>query len=501
MTIFRRRAAILGPLLTTALLAPGASQSAETRPAHAVGALQAVEAVETQQDINLVVKQGRLLQLPGIATKVMVADPKVASFQVASPTSVFVFAEGAGTTSLYALDAYDKVIAAMRLVVTHDLAQLRKAVEAEVPGAHVEIVPSGANGLIVRGSVRTPLDARRVISTVSAAIGAPDQAGSGRGGGGSGSGGSGGGGGGSGGPGQGGAPAPKVINQLSVKLSSQINIRVRVVEVSRRLTHQLGLNWDALLNDGKFRVATGGVATLFDAAKAAAAAPAYNRSNFSTRNGRAGGLVRQANTFGYVNSGLTGVINALNQEGLATLLAEPNLTAMSGETASFSAGGEVPVVLVTNNNVSITYKPYGVIMRMTPTLLSPNRISLHIAPEVSDLSQDGAVSLDGSSIPAFKVRRADTTVELASGQSFALAGMLSVRQSQQVDGVPGINHLPVGRLLENDTSEQEGVELVILATAYVVEPTKEADFQTPGKGLPSIDIGSLPARARAGFVY
>ncbi len=212
-------------------------------------------------------------------------------------------------------------------------------------------------------------------------------------------------------------------------------------------------------------------------------------------------MVRQANTFGYVNSGLTGVINALNQEGLATLLAEPNLTAMSGETASFSAGGEVPVVLVTNNNVSITYKPYGVIMRMTPTLLSPNRISLHIAPEVSDLSQDGAVSLDGSSIPAFKVRRADTTVELASGQSFALAGMLSVRQSQQVDGVPGINHLPVGRLLENDTSEQEGVELVILATAYVVEPTKEADFQTPGKGLPSIDIGSLPARARAGFVY
>lgn len=151
--------------------------------------------------------------------------------------------------------------------------------------------------------------------------------------------------------------------------------------------------------------------------------------------------------------------------------------------------------------VTSTYKPYGVIMRMTPTLLSPNRISLHIAPEVSDLSQDGAVSLDGSSIPAFKVRRADTTVELASGQSFALAGMLSVRQSQQVDGVPGINHLPVGRLLENDTSEQEGVELVILATAYVVEPTKEADFQTPGKGLPSIDIGSLPARARAGFVY
>ncbi|WP_187278678.1 pilus assembly protein N-terminal domain-containing protein, partial [Methylobacterium sp. WL64] len=165
---------------------------AQTYPAPSSGkkhrpSLSAVSEVATSQDVELLVKQGRLLQLPGIASKIMVADPKVASFQVSSPSSVFVFGEGAGTTSLYAMDAADNVIAAMRLVVTFDLAQLRKQVEAEVPGTHVEIVPAGDKALIVRGSVKTPINARQVMSTISAAIGAPDEGG-GKGGGGGGGG-------------------------------------------------------------------------------------------------------------------------------------------------------------------------------------------------------------------------------------------------------------------------------------------------------------------------
>ena len=480
-----------GPWLAVILLIFCAPVRAQTYPAPSGGkkhrpAPSVASEVATSQDVDLFVKQGRLLQLPGVASKIMVADPKVASFQVSSPSSVFVFGEGAGTTSLYAMDAADNVIAAMRLVVTFDLAQLRKQVEAEVPGTHVEIVPAGDKALIVRGSVKTPIDARQVMSTISAAIGAPDEGGD-----------KGKAGGGGGGTAPGGESIPRLINQLSVRLSSQINIRVRVVEVSRRLTHQLGLNWDSVLNDGKFRIATGGLSTLFSAAKAGGSvAPKVVNLPSAT-------LIREPNTFGYVASGLTGVLNALNQEGLATLLAEPNLTAMSGETASFAAGGEVPIVVITNNNVNIDYKSYGVIMRMTPTLLSPNRISLRIAPEVSDLSKDGAVTLDtGSTIPAFKVRRAETTIELASGQSFALAGMLSNRHTQQVDGLPGFDRVPlIGQFFETDTSSQEGVELVILATAYVVEPTKTGDLQTPGKGLPSLDERSLPTSARAGFVY
>jgi Flp pilus assembly protein, secretin CpaC len=491
MTLTPKHPLALGPLLVIMLLAPSLPVSAQLQIAAPAGggrevSLPSFNEIRTTQEVPLFVKQGRLLQLPAAAAKVMVADPKIASFQVPSPDSVFVFAEGAGTTSLYALDAHDKVIAAMRLTVTYDLESLRRQVESEIPGSHIEIVPAAGRGLIVRGSVKTPIEARQVMAAISAAVGASDDASAGQ---------TRGGGGGGGGGGQ--SDPPRIINQLKVELSAQVNIRVRVVEVSRSLTHEFGLNWDAVINDGRrFRIATGSATTLFDATNAASAAGA------SAAGTAAGTLVRRANTFGYTKGDLTAVINALTQEGLATLLAEPNLTALSGETAGFAAGGEVPIVIITNNNVNIDFKSYGVIMRMTPTLLSPNRISLRIAPEVSDLSEDGAVTLDsGSTIPAFKVRRAETTIELASGQSFALAGMLRSNQSQRIDSVPGLNKLPLlGRMFESELSSQEDTELVILATAYVVDPVRESDLQTPGRGLPVLDA-QLPASASAGYLY
>ncbi|MCV4340818.1 type II and III secretion system protein family protein [Pseudomonas capsici] len=447
-----------------------------------------LQQISETQTVNLTVRQGRLLQLPRAAAKVLLADPEVASFQMPSPSSVFVFAQRSGATTLYALDANDNVIAAMRLVAGFDLEGLRQQIENEVVGSQVSFVPAAGDGLIVRGHVRTPLEARQVMASVKAAVGASDSAAGGPGGGGGAPAGT---------PGGGGPAAPRVINQLKVELSAQVNIRVRVVEVSRSLSHTLGLNWDSVMNSGKFRLATGSSTSLFNAANAASSAGTIAGAT------QAGQLIRTANTIGFTDGNLTGLINALSVEGMASVLAEPNLTAMSGETAGFAAGGEVPIVVITNNNVSITYKSYGVILRMTPTLLSPNRISLHIAPEVSDLSDDGAVTLPdgGSTIPAFKVRRADTTVELASGQSFALAGMLRSNVAQQVSGLPGLKGVPLlGRLFEGETSAQEDTELVILATAYVVDPVTEGELQTPGRGLPAMDA-QMPRQASAGYLY
>ncbi|KAF1070388.1 MAG: putative type IV piliation system protein [Pseudomonas citronellolis] len=425
-------------------------------PVQAAVSMDHLREVATTQELPLFVKQGRLLHLPRAATKIMVANPDIASFQVPSPDSVFVFADKAGTTSLYALDADDQVIAAVRVTASYDLDGLSKQIEKEIPGAHVELSAAAGNGLIVRGKVRTPIEARQVIASITAALGASDdatekQTGN------------------KGGPAGADSP-PRIVNQLQVELSAQVNIRVRVVEVSRSLTHELGLNWDALMNSGKFHLVTGIESTA-------------------------------SNSLTYSDGNLTAVINAMSEEGMATLLAEPNLTAMSGETAGFAAGGEVPVVVITNNNVNIDYKSYGVILRMTPTLLSPNRISLRIAPEVSDLTDDGAVTLEGSTIPALKVRRAETTIELASGQSFALAGMLRSNASQEVSGIPGLRKIPgLGRLFESEKSSQEDTELVILATAYVVDPVSENQLQVPGQGLPMIDA-QLPARASAGYLY
>lgn len=422
--------------------------------------------VRETRDLHLLLKQGRLLQLPKAASKVLVADPKIASYQVPTPGSVFVFAESAGATTLYALDAQDQVIAAIRVIADYDLDALSKQISAEVPGAKVEFGPSSAKGLVVRGNVRTPQQARQVISAVEAYLGSPSSSPSGG--------------------GAGGSDGPRVINQLKVELSAQVNLSVRIVEVSRSLSSELGLNWEATLKDGNyfFRNAR----SLFDATTGAF-------TGGTATNAVAGGFHR------YGSTTVSGLLTALSQDGLATVLAEPNLTAMSGETAGFAAGGEVPIVITTNNNITIEYKQYGVIMRMTPTLLSPNRISLHVAPEVSDLSDEGAVELQGNVIPAFKVRRADTTVELASGQSFALAGMLRSNSAQQVSGVPGLSSVPgLGRLFETHTSSQADTELVIIATAYVVEPTTAGELQTPGRGLHALDA-QLPAQASAGYLY
>lgn len=428
---------------------------------------KALTEVKETRDVHLLLKQGRLLQLPKVAAKVLVADPKVASYQVPGPGSVFVFAEGAGTTTLYALDAQDQVIAAIRVIADYDLDALSKQIAAEVPGSKVEFGPSSGKGLIVRGTVRTPQQARQVINAVEAYLGSPSSSPNGGGGG-------------------GGSDGPRVVNQLKVELSAQVNLSVRIVEVSRSLTSELGLNWEATLKNGNYFFRSSG--GLFDATTGLF-------SGGSAINAVAGGFHR------YGSTTVGGLLTALSEDGLATVLAEPNLTAMSGETAGFAAGGEVPIVIITNNNVTIEYKQYGVIMRMTPTLLSPNRISLHVAPEVSDLSDEGAVMLEGNVIPAFKVRRADTTVELASGQSFALAGMLRSNINQQVTGVPGLRSIPgIGRLFETHKGNQEDTELVIIATANVVEPTTPSALQTPGRGIRALDA-QLPSQASAGYLY
>jgi pilus assembly protein CpaC len=473
--LFSCSAALALTPLPAALPAAGTAQvqihsQPDTLPA-------ALRQIQPSGQITLHVRQGHLLQLPRAAAKILVADPRIASFQVPSPNSVFVFAQSAGRTTLYALDARDQVIAAIEVVAEHDLQALGAQIERSVPGARIELEPSLNNRLIVRGQVRTPIEARQVIEQVQAYLDAAGATGAG-------------GAGGAGAAGGGGNNSrSSVINQLKVELSSQINIQVRVVEVSRSLSHELGFDWGSSLSTGSGNVyfGSGNSSQFFDAGSMSSWVPSSS----------SGGLLGASTTRGRMSVG--GLISALSSEGLATLLAEPNLTAMSGESAAFAAGGEVPVVIITNNNTTIDYKSYGVILRMTPTLLSPNRISLHIAPEVSELTEDGAVTLEGATIPALKVRRADTTVELASGQSFALAGMLRSEASQTISGVPGLSSIPwLGRLFEHEISNKEDTELVILVTANVVDPVAAGQLQTPGQGLPFLE---RPQQAAIGYLY
>ncbi|MUM78536.1 type II and III secretion system protein family protein [Pseudodesulfovibrio sp. F-1] len=447
-------------------------------------------AKETGQ-IRLHLREGFMLQLPGPAAQVLVAAPGVASFQMPAPDKAFLFGQEVGATTFYALNARGEIIAAVRIVVEYNLERLTREISSAVPGAEVELEPTLSNLMIVRGKVQTAIDAKRVIDLVESYleagstgnINAASAEGGGRGGGGNRS--------------NGDSPSNKtqVINQLRVEMSSQVNIQVRVVEVTRSLSRELGFDWRTVLSTSKgpLYFGTGNAKALYSVAAGTETFGGLMPSG-------SGGAIGGAMTFGQFS--LSGLISALSEEGFASLLAEPNLTAMSGESASFAGGGEVPVVIVTGNSISIDYKSYGVILRMTPTVLSSNRISLHIAPEVSELTAEGAVALEGGSIiPALTVRRAETTVELASGQSFALAGMLRSNSSQQVSGVPGLRSIPLlGHLFEHEETSVTDSELVIIVTANVVDPVAYADLRTPGKGIGAVDA-FLPRDASVGYLY
>lgn len=445
---------------------------------------------ETSQ-LTIMVHQGQMIRLPRPATQILVADPKIASFQVPSPNNLFVYAENVGNTSLYALDSNNQVIAAIKINTEYDLSTLTEQIKQEVPGANIHIEPSVNKGLIVKGTVKTPIQARQVIDSaqaylesVNSSSSAPISTNAG----------------GNGGNGNG---KSAVINQLKVETSSQINIQVRVVEMSRTMSNQLGFDWSAVLSTsrGMTGLATSSFTDLFQSSSIAANSLTGATSAIGSAVPSGGGLALGGmRTRG--NFTLGALLTAMQSEGMASVLAEPNLTAMSGETAAFAAGGEVPIVLITANNISIDYKSYGVILRMTPTLLSANRVSLHIAPEVSELTTEGSVTLStGSVIPALTIRRADTTVELASGQSFALAGMLRSNKGQSVTGIPGLRNIPLlGRLFETQTENHTETELVILVTAYVVDPVSPSDLQVPGQGTSDVD-SLIPKQAAAGYLY
>lgn len=380
---------------------------------------------------SLVIEQGmgRVLALGGPAASVFAADPKIAEVRPASPTSLFIFGVGAGRTTVAALSATGTPIAQWDVVVrpsSFAASEARGAVTRSIPGAAVT-TEAQPNGVSMMGQVQTPADAERATRLARAYL----------------------------------AEKGVVDNRLAVTSPIQVTLRVRIVEMSRTLTRELGVNWQALGNLGR-----------------------YGSIGLATANGLSD-LVGSASRVagGYTKTGPRGAftdinatIDALSQDQLIRILAEPNLTAMSGETASFLVGGEFPIpVAQQNNSLSVEFKQYGISLAFVPTVASGDRIVLHVRPEVSQLSDQGAVKLGNGNnsvqIPAITVRRADTTVELGSGQSFAIAGLLQEGQKITGLGLPFLGDIPIlGALFRSDSFQHNETELVIVVTPYIVRP-------------------------------
>lgn len=398
--------------------------------------LGAVQVVTPQSDaLDLEIRKGNLVRLDHPVTAVFVADTSVADVQIKSPRLVYVFGKSAGETTLFAVDDNEVVVANFVVRVSHGLGSLRAAIEELAPDDRVQ-VHSIHRSLVLEGTVKSAARAEEVRALAARFI----------------------------------SEGETVINRLSVDAPNQVNLRVRIAEVSRSVVKELGVNWDAAVTDGSFLfgIATGN--------------PVISGNAFLTRNNNTNSL------FGGVTNGnvdLNGLVDALNDEGLLTVLAEPNLTAMSGESASFLAGGEFPIpVPQDDNTITITFKKFGVQLAFTPVLLDGERISLRVAPEVSQLSASGAITINNFVIPALTTRQAETTVELASGQSFAIAGLLQDNINHSLQKLPGLGDLPVlGALFRSDNFQRDESELVIIVTPYLVRPVSHDQLATPLDGL------------------
>jgi pilus assembly protein CpaC len=411
--------------------------------------------------IELGVNKGTLIRLDRNADTVFVADPEIADVKVKSPKLIYLFAKQPGETSLYAVDGQEHVLLNRPISVKRDVARVQLALNQLLPNSSVD-VEAVDGSLVLVGSVGSPLEAEEARRIARPFV----------------------------------SDDKELVNHIRIDAPNQVNLRVRVAEVQRNIIKQLGINWDAIGRVGSFAfgLATGTAATTIPLMTTSGAAT--TAGNFITRNVGPAGVPTNSGLFG-VNTpdvNVNSVIDALDQNGLVNILAEPNLTALSGETASFLAGGEFPIVVPQNTNqVTVEFKPFGVALAFTPVVLENGRISLRVRPEVSQLSTTGAVQISGFTIPALSTRRAETTVELGSGQSFAIGGLLQNNITDTLNKVPGLGELPVlGALFRSDSFQRNESELVILVTPYLVKPVSDRRLAGPNDGYtPPNDVDRI----------
>jgi pilus assembly protein CpaC len=403
-----------------------------TAPAPLMSAADAasqVTRVASGNTLTVQVNQGQLVRIDKPVNSVFVANSEIADVAVKSPQLIYVFAKKPGTTTLYAVGEGDEILASITLTVSHNLSRLDQALAELVPGANISS-QSVPGAIVLSGNVDSAGQAEDARRLAAHFIGANEE----------------------------------VINRLQVTAPNQVNLRVRIAEMDKTVLRNLGINWNAVFNNGDIAI---GMLTGFPTAL----------SNVLLGSTGVGGTGAGTPTVSSGNFDLTATLDLLAEEGLVTVLAEPNLTALSGETANFLAGGEFPVPVAQTTTggsaptITVEFKPFGVSLAFTPTVLSGNRISMRVRPEVSAIDPANSVSTGGITIPGITTRRAETTVELGSGQSFAIAGLVQSNQSITADKIPGLGDIPIlGELFKSDKFKRNQSDLVILATPYLVQP-------------------------------
>jgi len=465
---------IVAAIATATLLTPGTARAADG--AMVTGSAPNAVAEAPARVISMSVGSGQLIRLSRPMTGMFVADDKVADVQVKGPTALYLFAKTPGQTSVYATDKSGAVIWSTDVRVGNNLTGISAMLHAAMPENDITATPISGMVLLT-GTVQSPADIEEAERLTTAFAG-----------------------------------GVQVLNRLKTAIPLQVNLQVKIAEVSRDLVKALGVNLLTRDQSGGFlfgiaqgrnfgtigdadisklpivQVPTqyGSVGIPFNPATGKFVDPLHPGTAYNFNNlGQGAGKTSIALAGHILGLDLASAIDAAETDGLATSLAEPNLTALSGETASFLAGGEIPIPIAQGlGQVSVEYKQYGVSLAFTPTVLSDGRISLRVRPEVSQLSSAGTVTLGGFSIPGIITRRAETTIELGSGQSFMIGGLLSNNVTNSTDKVPGIGALPViGALFRSNNFRRQQTELVIVVTPYLVKPVDASQIKLPTDGF------------------
>jgi pilus assembly protein CpaC len=412
------------------LLAAAAVVPATTMPLTRVVAAEP----DARGTVTIPVGTGRVMHLRAAAANIFTADPKVAEVRPASPDSLFVWGVATGTTTIAALNAQGEAIAQFQVTVTPSGYEARQADFSGVDGHSRLKARETPGGMALSGSVANPIDAEHAVNAAKGQL--PNEA--------------------------------KVDNRINVAQSVQVSLHVRIAEMNRTITRELGVNWS-----------TGTLGT------SPARLGQHVQFGVSTNTQVVDSTLTPASAMLQLVHGwnLDTIVQALADDQLIHLLAEPNLTTMSGEPANFLVGGEFPIPVATSTNtVSVDFKQYGISLSFVPTVLSSGEISLHVRPEVSQLDKANGVTFlfgnnnaaTGLSIPGLDVRRADTTVMLGSGQSFAIAGLLQDQTTLTGNAVPGLGEIPIlGALFRSDSFQRNQSELVIIVTPYIVKPVND----------------------------
>jgi len=450
------RAAALAALAIGAGLAPSAPVVAADARAPVI---QVAASEATSRFIPLGIGKSVAIDLPADIKDVLVAEPKIANAVIRSSRRVYMIGVAVGQTNIFFFDADGKQIAGFDIAVTRDLNGVRAALKQSMPDSDIRIEGVG-DGIMLSGSASSAAEAQQAYDLASRLAG----------------------------------DGAKVVNGISVRGRDQVMLKVTVAEVRRDVIKQLGVDLSGSINYGSAVV------------------------NLNTQNPfSATGQTLSNSSLGGTVKNVTATLRAMDRAGVLRTLAEPNLTAISGETATFIAGGEFPIPngLSCDTTKSppvcqaqVDFKKFGVSLVFTPIVLSEGRISLKVMTEVSDLSTDNALTLavPGSTqtltIPSISTRRAETTVEIPSGGSLALAGMIQEKTKQQINGIPGLMQLPIlGSLFRSRDYINNQTELMVLVTPYIVRAVAQKQLSRPDDGFADPNDQSTVLLGRLNRIY